>query len=169
MQEYISVLRRIRPFTKSETLKLPYDKTVQPVFLLCMHCLEHGKARKYGEITEGSKLCSQNHFGKVKLSRLEWFVSLTRSQMVNRSGGMQLFHCIAYVQIDQWTYAFKFNSLRPSDAVWRHRSESTLVQVMAFCLTAPSHYPNQCWLIISEVQWQSPVGNFARDTSATIH
>ena len=43
------------------------------------------------------------------------------------------------------------NSLRPSDAIWRHRSGSTLAQVMACCLTAPSHYLNQCWLIISKV------------------
>ena len=38
--------------------------------------------------------------------------------------------------------------------LWRHRSGSTLVQVMACCLTAPSHYLNQCWLIISRVQWR---------------
>ena len=30
---------------------------------------------------------------------------------------------------------------------------STLVQVRAVCLAAPSHYLNQCWLIISEVFW----------------
>ena len=45
------------------------------------------------------------------------------------------------------------NSLRPSDAIWWHRSGSTLAQVMAWCLTAPSHHLNQCWLIISVVQW----------------
>ena len=28
----------------------------------------------------------------------------------------------------------------------RQRYWSTLVRVMACCLTAPSHYPNQCWL-----------------------
>ena len=44
------------------------------------------------------------------------------------------------------------NSLWPSDAIWRQGSRSTLVQVMACCLTAPSHYLNQCWLIISDVQ-----------------
>ena len=38
------------------------------------------------------------------------------------------------------------NSLRPSDAIWRHKSGSTLAQAMAWCLTAPSHYLNQCWL-----------------------
>ena len=47
------------------------------------------------------------------------------------------------------------NSLWPSDAIWRQRSGSTLAQVMAWCLTAPSHYLNHCWLIISEVQWHS--------------
>ena len=49
------------------------------------------------------------------------------------------------------------------------RTVSTLVQVMACCLTAPSPYLNQCWLTISKVQWHSPEDNFARDTSATNH
>ena len=40
------------------------------------------------------------------------------------------------------------NSLWPSDAIWWHRSGSSLAQVMAWCLTAPSHYLNHCWLII---------------------
>ena len=48
----------------------------------------------------------------------------------------------------KWTC---FNSLRPSDAIWRQRSGSTLAQVMTCCLTAPSHYLNQCWLIIIKV------------------
>ena len=52
------------------------------------------------------------------------------------------------------------NSLSPSDAIWRQRSGSTLAQVMACCLTAPSHYLNQCSLTISEVQWHSCEGIF---------
>ena len=32
--------------------------------------------------------------------------------------------------------------------------------VVSHGLMAPSHYLNQCWLIISEVQWQSLYGNF---------
>ena len=39
--------------------------------------------------------------------------------------------------------------MRPSDTIWRQRSMSTLAQIMACCLTAPSHYLNQCWLITS--------------------
>ena len=47
------------------------------------------------------------------------------------------------------------NSLGPSDAIWHWRSWSTLIQVMACCLMAPSHYLRQCWLIISKVLWHS--------------
>ena len=46
---------------------------------------------------------------------------------------------------------FLFNSLVPCGAIWRHRSGSTLAQVMACCLTAPSHYLNQCWLILCKI------------------
>ena len=40
---------------------------------------------------------------------------------------------------------------------------------MACCPTAPSHYLNQCWLIISKVQRHSSQGNFTIDTSAINH
>ena len=52
------------------------------------------------------------------------------------------------------------NSLWSSDTIWRQKSGSTLAQVMACCLTAPSHYLNQCWLIFSEILWRSHKGNF---------
>ena len=61
------------------------------------------------------------------------------------------------------------NSLWPSDAIWRQRSGSTLAHVMACCLTAPSHYLNQCWLIISKAEWHSSKGKFTRDHSAVNH
>ena len=48
-------------------------------------------------------------------------------------------------------YVSSINSLWPGDAIWRHGTRSTLAQVMACCLTAPSHYLSQCWLIIREV------------------
>ena len=52
-----------------------------------------------------------------------------------------------------WQASFYENSLWFSDAISRHRSGSTSAQVMACCLTAPSHYLNQCWLIINEARW----------------
>ena len=63
----------------------------------------------------------------------------------------------------------QINSLWPSDAIWRQEFRSTLVQVMSSCLTAPSHYLNQCWLIIKKDQWCSSEGNFAWDVTAISH
>ena len=40
------------------------------------------------------------------------------------------------------------------------RSWSTLAQVMACCLTAPSHHLNKFWFIIKCALWHSPESNF---------
>ena len=60
------------------------------------------------------------------------------------------------------------NSLWPNGVMWRQRSGSTFVQVMACCLTAPSHYLNQWWLLFSEDLWQSHERSFAASTQATV-
>ena len=39
----------------------------------------------------------------------------------------------------------------PGDVIWRQRYRSTFAQVMVSCLAAPSHYPNQCSLIINVI------------------
>ena len=45
-----------------------------------------------------------------------------------------------------------------------------LVQVMAWCLTAPSHYLNQCWLLISGVLWNPSESNsIARAQAIILH
>ena len=56
------------------------------------------------------------------------------------------------------------NSLWPSDTIWWHRTESTLVQVMAWCLMASSHYLKHCWIFISISQWYSSDVSSLRDT-----
>ena len=40
---------------------------------------------------------------------------------------------------------------------------------MSCCLTAPSHYLDQCWLMISEVLWHSPDSNFTENTLDIYH
>ena len=62
------------------------------------------------------------------------------------------------------THIFEVNSFWPSDAIWQHRSGSILAQVMTWCCQAPSHYLNQCWLIIYGVLWYSPYSNFTGST-----
>ena len=51
------------------------------------------------------------------------------------------------------------NPLRSNVVAWQHRSESTLAQLMT-CLTAPIHYLDQSWEVISEVLWHSHRRNF---------
>ena len=63
----------------------------------------------------------------------------------------------------------QINLLCPNDATWRHGSTSTLIQVMACCLMAPSHYLNQCWLIFSKVQWHAIESNLTRDSPPFNH
>ena len=68
----------------------------------------------------------------------------------------------------EWLYGVKettrpFDSFWPIDAIWRHRSGLTVAQIMAWCLTVPSHYRNHCWLIINGVLWHSLESNFTRD------
>ena len=58
----------------------------------------------------------------------------------------------------QYTHQY-VNTLWPCDAVWRHRSGPTLAQIMVCCLTTPSHYLNQCRLLISKFLWHSPKSN----------
>ena len=45
------------------------------------------------------------------------------------------------------------NSLRPDDAIWRHRSGSTLALEIISCLTAPNHCLNQSSRVTSNAQW----------------
>ena len=47
-----------------------------------------------------------------------------------------------------------------NDAIWRHRTGSTFCSDngLLVCLVVPSHYYNQCWLIISKVPWHSSDG-----------
>ena len=48
----------------------------------------------------------------------------------------------------------KLNHVSKRGHIWQHSTGSTLTQVIACCLKAPSHYPDQCWLI-SKVPWHS--------------
>ena len=85
-------------------------------------------------------------------------------QGITRLGTIYLADCLSegeggvtLVLQEMW---YSVNSLWPGDAICWPRSQSTLAQVMACCLTASSHYLNQCWLIINEVQWHAPESNF---------
>ena len=60
------------------------------------------------------------------------------------------------------------NLLWHRDVIQRHISWSTLLQAMAWCLTTPSHYLNQCWLLFGLILWRSPERYFRANAHATI-
>ena len=67
------------------------------------------------------------------------------------------------IEHDSWKKASCFYAsslLMCHVKLYGDRSGSTLAQLMACCLMAPSHYQSQCWLIICEVLWYSSDGNF---------
>ena len=77
-------------------------------------------------------------------------------EVINSSGKWPLLHCFHLLSVVLLYHILPYklnnsvNSLWPNDAIWRHRSGSTLTQVMACCLTTPNHHLNQCWRIISK-------------------
>ena len=60
--------------------------------------------------------------------------------------------CFLLQHCNTWLYSLK--SLWPSDAIWRHRSGSSLAQVIACCLMAPSRYLKQYWVTIKSLKEQ---------------
>ena len=86
------------------------------------------------------------------MSEISWYLTRAKLNCTHISQGI-LFALYGQSRV---------NSLWHIDVLWRYRSRSTLALVMAWCLTAPSHYRNQCWLIIKYVLWhshQSHLGN----------
>ena len=53
------------------------------------------------------------------------------------------------------------NPMWLSDAIWRQQFGSKFARVKVCCLMAPSHYLNQCCLIINEVLWHPAKTNFS--------
>ena len=74
-----------------------------------------------------------------------------------------------YYVINMMSFFSNVNSLWFSDPIRRYRPWSTLAQVMACCLTAPSHYLNQCWLIIINVYTFKIITIYPRDLCVKWH
>ena len=64
--------------------------------------------------------------------------------------------CVEKWQI-MWLYFYIFlTHCSLMTDIWWYRSGSTLAQVMACCLTAPSHYLNQYWILINSFPTRTP-------------
>ena len=69
-----------------------------------------------------------------------------RFQLINIRRNENVINALKQKVLDMYTH-WHINSVLHSDAIWQLRSGSTLAQLMVCCLTAPSHYLNQCGLI----------------------
>ena len=98
-------------------------------------------------------------YGEIGVVTLAAIAMTTILESYLESSGTPRFHLL--VPSLQINYRDFFNSLGPSDVIWRQWSWTTLAQVMACCLTAPNHYLNQCWLIIIGVLYHSSENSFA--------
>ena len=83
----------------------------------------------------------------------KWCVRISNSSLLSWSSEViciQLTNTV--LQSSKGTLTF-INSLWPNVFIWRHRTGSILSQEMPWCLMAPSHYLNHCWVSISDVLW----------------
>ena len=82
---------------------------------------------------------TENILGRVNAEEV-WFMSWANRE--NKDSDYLI------LELKNYLSQMFLNSLWPSDIMWWHRC-FTLVQVMACCLTAPSHYHNLCWLLVN--------------------
>ena len=116
--------------------------------------MAQNKFRKFGKGFWEENRRQQYHMASLKKKTLRNIFAhptVILFGQKNRNGSHTILHEGENTVIDSDGVADIFNSLWPSDAIWWHRSGSTLAQVMACCRTAPSHYLNKFGLIISKV------------------
>ena len=77
-------------------------------------------------------------------------------------GVSQCWEYLLYTEI-----VFAMNSLWASDAIWWHKSGSTLAQVMGCCLMAPNNCLSRCWPISSKDPKHSSEGVIKRRSEDT--
>ena len=109
--------------------------------------------------------------GRLCVGKLHWLATVVNSFLTLDGEICLIFTSLSGVMQEKKylsTIRLTHSPRITSDAVWRHRTGSTLAQVMTCCLTAPSHCLNQCWLLTAEVLWHSPESNFTASAHATI-
>ena len=112
-----------------------------------------------------SRHCIESMWCWFEMLRIPWMWRHVKVNLLKKKSS--LFICLVIITIAlslpsssflivlcEWGFPY-VNSLSLNDAIWWHRSWLTLAQVMSYCLTAPSHYLNQYWLI-NGVLWHSP-------------
>ena len=129
------------PFHHSALQLTPYQLKCQPCLYSAMLMM-----KSWNNSCITGPLWGESSTHKRPVMRNFWcFCGVSLNKLLNKQPSCWV---IWDIMMLTWKH---INSLRSSDAIWWQRSESTLAQVMACCLTAQSHYLNQWWLMISKV------------------
>ena len=137
-------------------------KCKQKLFLVCRYLLVtyRGLVSPYGVIDiwrHDHHMASQSHSELIQvlaccLIRAERLPEPALSRQSNQHIKVDvlkqknLVHRFLSLHKSSWV-----NPFWPGDAIWGQRSWPKLFQVvMACCLTAPSHYLNQCWFTLTK-------------------
>ena len=151
----------------------PSDKYMRqytnPILVMTCRSAHSHYLNQCWHIVNGGKHMDKLRWIYFRYSNFSWTKESPFENVVCKIMAAILFRLQRWNSITVVYFDNLVNSLWPSDAIWRQGSGSTLAQVMVCCLAAPSHYLNQCWLIISKTQWHSYNENCTRDTSVIKH
>ena len=89
-------------------------------------------------------LCCQGQCVNQSRTSYRWDIYVYRIKTVFLKSTTMFDAVLVCFRGTLYSWYLVVNSLWPSDTIWQHRYMSTLAQVMACCLKAPSHYTNQC-------------------------
>ena len=114
--------------------------------------------------------CISKNYSRKKMTQNSWYI-YNRNHCLNMIKWTWIYIWQGLSSRDQLTqiyicckYSHKLcvNLFLPSDAIKCDKNLSTLVQIMAWCLMVPSHYLNQCRLIIRIFTWRQLHRNYWR-------
>ena len=132
---------------QSGTKPSKWYETMIFILLLFVHQMEldHQRARFKDDL---NLVNAENESLKVKIEELKGdVVSLDWLRF-----SMFIYAHFLYTMPSGW---WIFSVLFTSDVIMNQWPWSTFVQVMAWCLMAPSHYLNKCWRLTSHILWST--------------
>ena len=128
-QQDITIISFLAPFLTEETSYLCFYRFFHP--------------------PTGTSMCADHDDGQLSLNMfLLLFTMLCKT--LNGCTLILLSHFYFILPVCYCDLS-NINSMFPGVVIWWHRSGSTLARVMACCLTAPSHYLNQCCITLIEI------------------
>ena len=133
-------------------------------YTVTISCCLNDYKKQFGISThEGWQLALFGFVGKHSLEDVPVSLSIVVLYDFVGKYHLEVLSCYEIIMV------YRVNSLSPNNPYGVCSSWSILVQVMACCLMAPSHYLNQSWLIISEIHLHQVEGSCTENVPDITH